>query len=500
MLALLPLALACELFALVSRLQWPSVISGTLLMLFFVWHWRSLMPYPRRLGLVTLALLAYWLLLDTPSWEQAQRMLAAAAYYGAFIGALGLAHCAVKRLPQLGELHRLLLRQPRRRLYPSYLLSTFAISSVLSFGMLNLVCGSLERHLDGRGYSPAQRREGARGVMVTALRGFALVPLLAPTSVAVAILTRELPGLSWSALLPFGLLCAAILLVVGWTMDNHRLQQLQAGGELPPAPAGELRGLLYGSLLGIALIALLASLTWLSATQAAMLLVPLAVVGLLFRQGGSPSDIYGEVRDTLAGMRNETFIFACSALLGGLTAILIPVERLAGHFSSTPLALFGLGAIGMLAIIALALLLLNQMPTSLERGLYIAGGLFILYLAWNSFQQWRKFDEIQTEPPQGKQSLLHAALMNLVSPGPYIFWSLVTGPILLKGWGEAPSNGVGFLVGFYGMMILLNAVIIVIFGLASQMGGRIQRGMLFAASLALFAFGIYQLWLGIVVR
>lgn len=52
MLALLPLALACELFALVSRLQWPSVISGALLVLFFLWHWRSLMPYPRRLGLV----------------------------------------------------------------------------------------------------------------------------------------------------------------------------------------------------------------------------------------------------------------------------------------------------------------------------------------------------------------------------------------------------------------------------------------------------------------
>ena len=193
-------------------------------------------------------------------------------------------------------------------------------------------------------------------MMVTALRGFALVPLLAPTSVAVAILTRELPGLSWSALLPFGLLCAAILLVVGWTMDNHRLHQLQMGSERPPTPAGELRRLLYGSLLGIALIALLASLTWLSATQAAMLLVPLAVIGLLLHQGGSPTAVYGEVRDTLAGMRNETFIFACSALLGGLTAILIPVERLAGHFSSTPLALFGLGAIGMLAIIALALL------------------------------------------------------------------------------------------------------------------------------------------------
>ncbi|MBS68814.1 MAG: hypothetical protein CMK98_10755 [Pseudomonas sp.] len=361
MLALLPLALVCELFALVTRLQLPSVISGALLVLFFAWRWRSLMPYPRRLGLVTLGLFGYWVLFNEPDWRQAQRMLGAAAYYGAFIGALGLAHCAVKRMPQLGELHRLLLRQPGASLYPSYLFSTFAISSVLSFGMLNLVCGSLERYLDRQSYSPPQRREGARGVMVTALRGFALVPLLAPTSVAVAILTRELPGLSWSALLPFGLLCGAILLLVGWPMENHRLRQLRdtdapASGSSTTGPANGLRNLLCGSLLGILLIALLASLTPLSATQAAMLLVPLAVVGLLLYQGGSPTTVYAEVRDTLAGMRNETFIFACSALLGGLTAVLIPVERLASHFSSTPLALFGLGSAGMLAIIALALL------------------------------------------------------------------------------------------------------------------------------------------------
>ena len=87
-----------------------------------------------------------------------------------------------------------------------------------------------------------------------------------------------------------------------------------------------------------------------------MLLVPLAVAGMLLYQDGAPMAVYTEVRDTLAGMRNETFIFACSALLGGLTAVLIPVERLASHFSSTPLGLFGLGSAGMLAIIALALL------------------------------------------------------------------------------------------------------------------------------------------------
>jgi hypothetical protein len=361
MLALLPLALVCELLALATRRSPLSVISGALLVLFFAWHWRSLMPYPRRLGLVTLGLFGYWVLFDEPDWQQAQRMLSSAAYYAAFICALGLAHCAVRRLPQLGELHRLVLRLPRVSLYPSYLFSTFAISSVLSFGMLNLVCGSLERYLERQPYNQQQRREGARGVMVTALRGFALVPLLAPTSVAVAILTRELPGLSWSALLPFGLLCGAILLAVGWPMENRRLRQLQPTAEspqtvAPPDTADGLRRLLCASLLGILLIALLANLTWLSATQAAMLLVPLAVAGMLLYQDGAPMAVYTEVRDTLAGMRNETFIFACSALLGGLTAVLIPVERLASHFSSTPLGLFGLGSAGMLAIIALALL------------------------------------------------------------------------------------------------------------------------------------------------
>lgn len=127
MLALLPLALVCELLALATHLSLLSVISGALLVLFFVWHWCSLMPYPRRLGLVTLGLLGYWMLFGQPDWQQAQRMLSSAAYYAAFIGALGLAHCAVRRLPQLGELHRLLLRLPRASLYPSYLFSTFAI-------------------------------------------------------------------------------------------------------------------------------------------------------------------------------------------------------------------------------------------------------------------------------------------------------------------------------------------------------------------------------------
>lgn len=358
MTVLLPLALLFELLSLITQLQLLSVASGLFLVLFFAWHWRSLMPYPRRLGIVTLALLGYWLLSGDANGQQAARLLSSAAYYAAFIGALGLMNCLVKRLHQLSELHRLLLAAPRTWLYPSYLLSTLAISSILSFGMLNLVCGSLERHLQRRPYSDIQCREGRRGVMVAALRGFAMVPLLAPTSVAIAILTRELPGLSWSALLPFGLLGSLLLVVFGWPVENRRLRYLAEASaeEQPPATSGGFKGLLLGSLIGIGLIGTLAAFTWLSATQAAMVIVPVAVITILLWRREAPRQVISEINDTLTGMRNETFIFASSALLAGLVAAILPVHQLASHLGDTPFALFSLGVLGSLAVMALALL------------------------------------------------------------------------------------------------------------------------------------------------
>ena len=197
-------------------------------------------------------------------------------------------------------------------------------------------------------------------------------------------------------------------------------------------------------------------------------------------------------------LQGLTLGFAAGAQPGPFQTYLI-TQSLANGWRKTIIAAFA-PLVSDGPIILITLLVLRQMPESLQRGLYIAGGIFILYLAWSSFKQWRAFDENAEEEAQSQQGLWKAALMNLVSPGPYIFWSLVSGPIFLKGLSESTSKGVGFMAAFYGTMILLNAAIIVIFGLASQIGGRVRRGMLFVASIALSLFGIYQLWLGIVVR
>lgn len=148
-------------------------------------------------------------------------------------------------------------------------------------------------------------------------------------------------------------------------------------------------------------------------------------------------------------------------------------------------------------IILLCVLVLSQVPKWMQRGLYIAGGLFILYLAYGTYKTWKNFNRsLLVIESETQQSVLKAAVMNALSPNPYIFWTLVTGPILLRGWRETPVHGIGFLAGFYITMIGSLAAIILVFGTAARMGPKINRVLLGISAVALFCFGLFQLWLG----
>lgn len=149
-------------------------------------------------------------------------------------------------------------------------------------------------------------------------------------------------------------------------------------------------------------------------------------------------------------------------------------------------------------IIIICLFLLSQVPVWFQRFLYIAGGLFILYLAHGAYKAWKGFDSTAAiRESETGQSIWQAALMNAFSPGPYIFWSLVTGPILMRGWREAPIYGLGFLAGFYVTIILGIGAIILVFGVARELGPKVNRVLLGVSSIALFVFGLYQLGSGI---
>jgi len=187
--------------------------------------------------------------------------------------------------------------------------------------------------------------------------------------------------------------------------------------------------------------------------------------------------------------------FAAAVQPGPFQTYLISQALTRGWKRVLPAALAPLISDG--PIIVLCLLVLSQVPSWLQQFLYIAGGLFVLYLAYGTYRSWKKFDpDIRSLETGTQQSVLKAALINMLNPNPYIFWSLVTGPILLTGWRETPVHGVGFMAGFYAAMILGFGTIIIAFGSARQLGPRVNRALLGVSAIALFCFGLYQLWLG----
>ncbi len=186
------------------------------------------------------------------------------------------------------------------------------------------------------------------------------------------------------------------------------------------------------------------------------------------------------------------FGLAAASQPGPFQTYLISQSLTNGWRRTLPAALAPLISDG--PIIAVCLLVLSQVPAWMEKALFAVSGLFVLYLAYGAFQSWRRgSDAIQTGS-DARQSVWKAAFMNALSPGPYIFWTLVIGPILVAGWRESPLYGAGFLAGFYLTLVLTLVGIIVVFGLAARCGPRVNHAMLGISSLVLFLFGLFPIF------
>ena len=187
---------------------------------------------------------------------------------------------------------------------------------------------------------------------------------------------------------------------------------------------------------------------------------------------------------------------AAAAQPGPFQTYLISQTLIKGWQRTLPAAFAPLVSDG--PIIALCLLVLSQVPPWFQRFLYLAGGLFLLYLAYGAYKTWKKFDStILYRETDTQQSILKAALINTLNPNPYIFWSLVTGPILVTGWRQSPVYGLAFIVGFYATMILGLSAVILVFGLTRQLGPKVNYVLLGISAIALLFFGLFQLWQGI---
>jgi threonine/homoserine/homoserine lactone efflux protein len=141
-----------------------------------------------------------------------------------------------------------------------------------------------------------------------------------------------------------------------------------------------------------------------------------------------------------------------SLLLGlslGLGAGLAPGPLLALVVGATLQRGFAAGAkiaaaplVSDAPIVALCVLVLGELPSEVLAGLSLAGAAFVLWLAVDALRAMSE--------EAGPSDLRRAAVVNALSPHPWLFWLTAGGPLLVD---DGPGPGIAFLVGFYVMLV-----------------------------------------------
>jgi threonine/homoserine/homoserine lactone efflux protein len=197
-------------------------------------------------------------------------------------------------------------------------------------------------------------------------------------------------------------------------------------------------------------------------------------------------------------LQGFTLAIAAAMTPGPFQAFLLSQAVKNGWKRTLPAALSPLLSDG--PIITLVLFVLTQTPQWFLDGLRIVGGLFIIYLGIKAFLSMKEGDTtIRPLTDAGRQSFFKAAVLNFLNPNPYIFWSVVAGPILLSSWREAAGLGISFIAGFYITFICCLAVFILVFASAGRLNPGVNKILNIIATLALLAFGLYQIIFGLLV-
>ena len=185
-----------------------------------------------------------------------------------------------------------------------------------------------------------------------------------------------------------------------------------------------------------------------------------------------------------------------AATPGPFQTYLINQTLTGGWRRSAPIAFVPL--ISDLPIIVLMLLLLDQLPTHFLYLISIAGGIFVLYMAGNFLRQWKSQSETLDEAQEYSQGVMRKGIvMNLLSPGPYTFWALVNGPILLTALRQSVVYGIAFLFGFYAILVGGFLTIALLFHQTRRLGPKVVRTLTLVSILILVIFGGVLIYEGI---
>ena len=135
---------------------------------------------------------------------------------------------------------------------------------------------------------------------------------------------------------------------------------------------------------------------------------------------------------------------------GPLLLLLLSQTLKHGHREGVKVAFSPL--ITDLPIIAVSLIFLSFVAgySSILGIISILGGLFLIYMAYESFKTRELAENIGAEEPK---SLKKGATVNFLNPAPYLFWITVGGPIIITAYTGSILDPFLFIIGFYVFLV-----------------------------------------------
>ncbi len=176
-----------------------------------------------------------------------------------------------------------------------------------------------------------------------------------------------------------------------------------------------------------------------------------------------------------------------AALSPGPFQSLVIAQSLLGGWKRAAPVTFG-PLIADIPIAFTLVFLMSYVPEGFLRFVKFAGAALLLFLAFGVWKEIRAKSKVEhvSQPaslPSPWRSLAQGALMLFLSPGPYLIWGLVLGPLLLKALDYSWLHAVSFLVGFYVFSIGGLQMIALILGTLGQLSLRERRMLQYSSVL-----------------
>ena len=148
-------------------------------------------------------------------------------------------------------------------------------------------------------------------------------------------------------------------------------------------------------------------------------------------------------------------------------------------------------------IIILMTFILVQMPAEILNLLQFGGGCLLLFIARGAYRQYRAGTSLtladgnaDDTAHSSRRVLLTGVMMNFMSPGPWLFWGTVNGPLLVDALARSSIHAAVFLLAFYGVFLGGLCLWVLLFHNARRVRVEYLRYVILATVLLLLWFGI----------